>query len=70
MPHLPIQHSITNTFSEGEMVWDQCRSAELRVSISHVLFSRMATSTSATHPKPESPALWKEEMILEFAKMR
>lgn len=52
------------------MVWDQCRSAELRVSISHVLFSRMATSTSATHPKPESPALWKEEMILEFAKMR
>lgn len=44
MPHLPTQHSITNTFSDAEMVWDQFRSAGQRVSISHALFSRMATS--------------------------
>lgn len=48
MPHLPIQHPIANMFSE--MVRDQFRSAELRVSTSHVLFCRTAT------PCPLPPA--------------
>lgn len=60
---------LTNTFSEAEMVWDQFRSAELRVSISHVLFSRTATSTPVPRvPQLENSALWKEEMILELQK--
>lgn len=70
----PFQHTcqssiLTNTFSEAEMVWDQFRSAELRVSISHVLFSRTATSTPVPRvPQLENSALWKEEMILELQK--